>query len=124
MTLDFSKAILNDGDFTRSDDYHELIEESERVTLESWITLAFEETDDCITVDFVQEIEGYRTHCPGDYWTPPDSDFDLTDEVVHIVGAQVNDVDIEMTPELEELLIKLVCAEINRPAKRNAHLRV
>lgn len=124
MTLDFSKAILNDGDFTRSEQYSDLIEESERLAFESWITLAFEDTEDWITVDFVQEIEGYWTHCPGDYWTPPDSDFDLTDEVVHIVRAQINDVEIEMVPELEELLLKLVCTEINRPAKRNAHIRV
>ena len=124
MTLDFDKAILNDGDFTRSDDYSNLIDGSERVELEGWITLEFEGTEDWITVDFVQEIEGYWTHCPGDYWTPPDSDFDLTDEVVHIVGAQINDVEIEMVPELEDLLLKLVYAEINRPAKRKAQVRV
>jgi len=124
MTLDLNKAILHDGDFTRSDQYSDLIEESERLTLESWLTFTFDGAEDWITVEFTQEIEGYWTHCPGDYWTPPDSDFDLTDEVVHIVGAQVNDVEIEMVPELEELLLKLVCAEINRPTKRNAHIRV
>lgn len=124
MILDFDNAILNDGDFTRSDDYSNLIDGSERVELEGWITLEFEGTEDWITVDFVQEIEGYWTHCPGDYWTPPDSDFDLTDEVVHIVGAQINDFEIEMIPELEDLLLKLVYAEINRPAKRKAQVRV
>ena len=124
MTIDFDKAILNDGDFTRSDDYPNLIEGSERIELEGWITLAFEGTDDWLTIDFVQEIEGYWTHCPGDYWTPPDSDFDLTDEQICIVGSKINDVDIEMIPELEELLLKLVHAEINRPAERKAQVRV
>jgi len=122
--IDFKTAKLQDGDFKRGDEYHELIDGSERLTFESWMTFDFEGTEDWITVEFTQEIEGYWTHCPGDYWTPPDSDFDLTDEEIQIVSVLINDVEIETIPELEDVLLKLVCTEIHRPAVRNTHARV
>lgn len=113
MIVDFKNTKFNDGDFQRSKDYSDLIEESGRQTFESWITFSFEDGENFITVEFIHEIEGYWTYCPGDYWTPPDSDFDLTDDVVHIVGVQINEIDVEMIPELDDILTKMVYDEIN-----------
>lgn len=114
MTIDFSTTEFQDGDFTREEYYSDIIETSDCIKLDSWILFSVDGLDDGLNIDFTQEIEGYWTHCPGDRWTPPDSDFNLTKDEVFINRVTIDDIEVEMTPEFEKLLLNLVIDEIVR----------
>lgn len=118
MTIDFSTAVFQDGDFTREECYSDMIETSDTITLdESWISLSVDGLDDGLTIDFTQKFSGHWTYCPGDRWTPPDSDFDLTNEEVFINRVTLDDIEVEMTPDFEILLLNMVFEEIGRNSK-------
>lgn len=119
MTLDFNTMKFYDGDFTREEDYKELIEESDSITLDSWILFSIDGLNDGLNIDFTQEIEGYWTHCPGDYWTPPDSDFDLTKNEVFINRVTIDDIEVEITPEFKNTLHTFVLNEIEKSISRH-----
>jgi hypothetical protein len=125
MTIDFGTAILCDGDFTRSDNYSDLIENSDHITLdESWMNFTVEGLEDGLLVEFTQDFEGYWTHCPGDYWTPPDSDFELIKDELFINRVLLDDIEVEMTTELERLIMILVINEIENSNRRNSKIYI
>jgi hypothetical protein len=122
MTIDFNNVKFYDGDFTREEDYKELIEESDSITLDSWILFSVDGLSDGLNIDFTQEIEGYWTHCPGDHWTPPDSNFDLIKNEVFINRATIDDIEVEITSDFERILLNIVIDEIERPKRKDHRL--
>jgi hypothetical protein len=44
-------------------------------------------------VEYVLIITGYFTYCPGDYWTPPYSDFELNDAKVELTSYIIGEDD-------------------------------
>ena len=115
MVLDLSTMKFKDGDFKRSDEYSYIIESSESIILDdSWICFSVDGLDDGLFINFTQEFEGYWTHCSGDYWTPPDSNFNITKDEVFINNVTIDDIEVEMTPELDNIFVKLLIAEIDK----------
>lgn len=120
MTVDFRTAKIIDGDFLREEDYSD--GEGCHNQEDSWIQFRLDGYDVDFLVEFSQEIEGYWYGDDGDYWTPGSYDYELTKEEVHILATKIDDVEIEMCPELELILLKLVDAEIQKPREKRSIL--
>jgi hypothetical protein len=110
-TIDFNNLSFYDGDFKKSDDFSDLIYENEgSVCLEEeWISFNPVGNDDVnITIEYSLELRGYFDECPGDYWTPPACDFCLDEATVSINRFLIDDVEVELSSEIEKILECLV----------------
>lgn len=113
IEIDFSNLEDNfyDGDYYSYDDFGELIDRYEgNVELDQWLSynISDEDNEILLNINYNLEVRGYYTHCPGDYWTPPDSSLEITESKVSIVDFTINDEVVESDPELEELFIIVV----------------
>lgn len=110
-TIDFSNLTFSDGDFKKYDDFSDLIYENEgSVCLEDqWISYNPAGNEDvCVVVEYTLEVDGYFDECPGDYWTPPSCDFELSDASVTISRFLIDDYEVELSPEMEKFLQAMV----------------
>jgi hypothetical protein len=57
-------------------------------------------------------LSGYFDECPGDYWTPPASDFCLDEATVSINRFLIDDVEVELSKEMERFLEGMVEKQI------------
>jgi len=110
-TIDFNNLSFYDGDFTKSECFGEAIhEKGGSVCLdEEWISYNPAGNDDVfITIEYTLNLSGYFDECPGDYWTPPASDFCLDEAVVSINRFLIDDVEVELSKEMERFLEGMV----------------
>ena len=110
-TIDFNNLTFTDGDFKKYDDFSDLIYENEGSVCreEEWISFSPAGNDDvCIVIEYTLELSGYFDECPGDYWTPPASDFCLDEATVSINRFLIDDVEVEMSKEMERFLEGMV----------------
>jgi hypothetical protein len=81
----------NDGSFTTSDQYM---------------------TFDCdgieVMVNFTLDVDGRIEYDPGDYWTPPSGDTEITSTDVNITDVYIDEYDVELTREMCRALEKEV----------------
>jgi hypothetical protein len=81
----------NEGSFTTSDQYM---------------------TFDCdgieVMVNFTLDVDGRIEYDPGDYWTPPSGDAEITDIDVNITDVYIDEYDVELTREMRRALEKEV----------------
>jgi hypothetical protein len=61
-----------------------------------------------VNVNFELSVSGRVDHDPGDYWTPPYTDVDITDFDITITDFYIDDYDVELTKEMKRLLEKVV----------------
>lgn len=97
-TIDFGTAVKKDGRFLEHRDFSDALGDSDSGTaqVDNWIDFEVQTTDGETTtllVEYVLTVSGYFTYCPGDYWTPPDSDFELTDANVELTSYIIGESD-------------------------------
>jgi hypothetical protein len=110
-TIDFNNLSFYDGDFTKYEDFSEVISDrGGSVCLdEEWISFNPVGNDDvCIVIEYTLDLSGYFDECPGDYWTPPASDFCLDEAEVSINRFLIDDFEVEMSKEMETFLKGIV----------------
>jgi hypothetical protein len=110
-TIDFNNLSFYDGDFKKSEDFSELIYENDGSVCreEEWICYNPTGNDDVfITIEYTLNLSGYFDECPGDYWTPPASDFCLDEATVSINRFLIDDVEVELSKEMERFLEGMV----------------
>jgi hypothetical protein len=66
-----------------------------------------------VNVNFELYVSGRVDHDPGDYWTPPYTDVDITDFDVTITEVYIDDYDVELTKEMKRTLEKVVKNNLN-----------
>ena len=114
-TIDFNNLTFTDGDFTKYEDFSDVIyEKGGTVCLdEEWISFNLAGNDDvCIVIEYTLELSGYFDECPGDYWTPPASDFCLDESTVSINRFLIDDIEVELSKEMERFLEGMVEKQI------------
>jgi hypothetical protein len=106
--IDFGRLSLADRDCSLYKEFSELIYEGNgSATLEEeWIS--FKSGDTMVTIEYILGLNGYFDECPGDYWTPPSSDFCLESANVEIRKLFIDDIEAEISPELEQILNSIV----------------
>lgn len=101
------EAIIEDpcgGDYSDfeldEDDYghcyktgsHTMYETLEEICLDGLPGFSKDDSDICISAEYVVDIDFHDEYDPGDYWTPPSGDIEL-DEVI----AKISEVEIEIS---------------------------
>jgi hypothetical protein len=66
-----------------------------------------------VNINFELCVNGRVDHDPGDYWTPPYTDVDITDFYVTITDVYIDDYDVELTKEMKKMLEKVVESNLN-----------
>jgi len=54
------------------------------------------------------DVSGRIEYDPGDYYTPPYSDCEITDETIDVTEVTLDDYNIELTKELKTLFSEVV----------------
>jgi hypothetical protein len=112
-TIDFNNLSFYDGDFTKYEDFSEVLSDKSRVTSVEFICYNPTGNDDVfITIEYTLNLSGYFDECPGDYWTPPASDFCLDEATVSINRFLIDDVEVELSKEMERFLEGMVEKQI------------
>lgn len=108
-SLDLSRINnLVDYDFLKSEDWEELICENEGHFSREGEFMAFEVDGLDLVISYDLEVSGRIEYDPGDYYNPPYSDFEITDETIYVTDVTLNDYDIELTKELKELFSEVI----------------
>jgi hypothetical protein len=94
---------LVDSDCLKSDDWEELICENEGHFSREGEFMIFEVDGLDLVISYDLEVSGRVEYDPGDYWTPPYSDFEVTNETIDVTEVTLDDYEIELTKELKFL---------------------
>jgi hypothetical protein len=108
-SLDLSKINnLVDSDCKKTDEWEELICENEGHFSREGEFMLFEVDELYLVVSYNLEVSGRIDYDPGDYWTPPYSDYEITYEDIDVTEVTLDDYNIELTKELKELFSEVI----------------
>jgi hypothetical protein len=108
-SIDSSKIInLVDSDFNKSEDWDELICENEGHFSREGEFMAFEVDGLDLVIVYDLEVSGRIDYDPGDYYTPPYSDCEITYESIDVTEVTLDDYEIELTKELRDLFSEVI----------------
>jgi hypothetical protein len=99
---------LVDSDCLKTDDWEELICENEGHFSREGEFMIFEVDGLDLVISYDLEVSGRVDYDPGDYWTPPYSDFEVTNETIDVTEVTLDDYEIELTKELKFLFSEVV----------------
>jgi len=107
--LDLSKINnLIDTDCSKTEDWEELICENEGHFSREGEFMMFEVDGLDLVISYDLEVSGRIEYDPGDYWNPPYSDFEITNESIDVTEVTLDDYNIELTKELKQLFSEVV----------------
>jgi hypothetical protein len=99
---------LVDSDCLKSDEWEELIYENEGHFIREGEFMAFEVDGLDLVISYDLEVSGRTEYDPGDYYTPPYSDFEITSEDIDVIEVTLDDYNIELTKELKDLFSEVI----------------
>ena len=99
---------LIDSDCSKSEDWEELICENEGHFIRESEFMAFEVDGLDLVIVYDLEVSGRVDYDPGDYWTPPYSDCEITNEDIDVTEVMLDDYNIELTKELRQLFSEVI----------------
>jgi hypothetical protein len=97
-----------DFDCLKTENWEELICENEGHFSREGEFMSFEVDGLNLTIVYDLSVSGRIDYDPGDYWTPPYSDFEITDETIDVTEVTLDDYEIELTKELEVLFSEVI----------------
>ena len=95
MDFDTDNIKLIDSDCRKRSEWEELICEGEGSFYSPCEFMTFDVNGLELVIDYALSISGVFSYDPGDYWTPPYSDFDLTNEDIRITSVLLDEEEIE-----------------------------
>lgn len=95
------------------DDWEDLICENEGSFTRDYQYMIFDCDGIEVNVNFDLYVSGRVDYDPGDYWTPPYTDVDITDFDVTITEVYIDDYEVELTKEMKLTLEKVVKNNLN-----------
>lgn len=99
---------LIDTDCSKKDDWEELICENEGRFSREGEFMAFEVDGLDLVIVYDLDVSGRIEYDPGDYYTPPYSDCEITDETIDVTEVTLDDYNIELTKELKKLFSEVI----------------
>lgn len=99
---------LVDSDCLKTDDWEELICENEGHFIREGEFMAFEVDGLDLVISYDLEVSGITEYDPGDYYNPPYSDFEITNEDIDVTDVTLDDYNIELTKELKVLFSEVI----------------
>ena len=98
--INLNNLKLKDSDFTKSDDWDDLILENGGIREENQFMI-FESDGSEVIVSFDLCVSGKIYRDSGDYLNPPYTDVEITDIDIDIVSVTINEYEVELTKESE-----------------------
>lgn len=99
---------LVDFDCKKSDEWEELICENEGHFIRESEFMIFEVDGLDLVITYDLEVSGRIDYDPGDYYTPPYSDCEITHEDIDVTEVTLDDYNIELTKELKSLFSEVI----------------
>ncbi len=99
---------LIDTDCSKKEDWEELICENEGRFSREGEFMAFEVDGLDLVIVYDLDVSGRIEYDPGDYYTPPYSDCEITNESIDVTEVTLDDYNIELTKELKQLFSEVV----------------
>ncbi len=99
---------LIDTDCSKKEDWEELICENEGRFSREGEFMAFEVDGLDLVIVYDLDVSGRIEYDPGDYYTPPYSDCEITDETIDVTEVTLDDYNIELTKELKQLFSEVI----------------
>ena len=103
LKIELNNLKFIDGDFLKSEDWMENIYESGDFTRKAEF-ITFECSGCEVIINFDLSVSGRVEHDPGDYWTPPYTDVDITYVDVSVNQLFIDDNEFELTKEIKSNL--------------------
>lgn len=115
--INFQNLKVSDKDIVNNNDFEELILENEGSFTRDDQVIWFK-SDDLgedveVSVEYEIYVSGSVDHDPGDYWTPPYTDVDINDIDIEIKSVYIDDIDLELTKEIETILLTKIKQELD-----------
>ena len=107
-TLDLSNLKVIDSCYSKRSDWEELICENEGSFSKDEEYMIFDSNGIEIVVNYELSVSGRVDYDPGDYYTPPYSDFDITYEDIFISSVTIDGYELELSKETKSLFEKEV----------------
>ena len=101
-SMDFNSMTFKNGDFVDSNLWPNLIKEHEGIFSSEDEFMTFEYLGIELIVSFNLSVTGVTSYDPGDYWTPPYSEFEMDDADIEIKGITIDEYDVELNNEIIE----------------------
>ena len=97
-----------DFDCKKSDEWEELICENEGHFIRECEFMIFEVDGLDLVITYDLSVSGRIEYDPGDYYTPPYSDCEITYEDIDVTEVTLDDYNIELTKELKMLFSEVI----------------
>jgi hypothetical protein len=97
-----------DFDCLKKEDWEESICENEGHFSRKGEFISFDLDGFYLTIFYDLEVSGKVDYDPGDYWTPPYSDFEITYEDINVSEVTLDDYNIELTEDLIKLFSEVI----------------
>ncbi len=95
------------GDFVKSDSWVEIIMEDGSFSRDcQYMTFDYNGIE--ISVSFELSVSGNYSYDPGDYWTPPCDDCDITEIQIEVNSLTIDEEEVEINLETIEVLRKVI----------------
>jgi len=111
INLDNLKFV--DGEFSNSESLSDSLYENKESFTQKYQTIIFEDNDKEVIVHFEVYVDGNIDEDPGDYWTPPSCDVEVTVTEVSINEVFVDGELVKLDNDVLLKLEKLIEKEIN-----------
>lgn len=116
-SINFENLKVVEKDILDNNDFVDLILENEGSFTKDEQIIWFKSDelgDDVdISVEYEVCVSGSVDYDPGDYWTPPYTDVDINEIDIDIKTVYIDDIEFELTPEIEKLLLDKIKSEID-----------
>lgn len=101
-SLNFNNLQFLHGDFLKSEDWSEKIYENGGYSNDcQYMTFSCGENE--VIVDFEFNLSGYHSFDPGDWYTAPYSETEVTDVDVQVTKLHVGEWEVELNNDLKKL---------------------
>ncbi len=107
-SLNTKELELVDSDCAKYQDWDELICENDGRFCREGEFMLFSINGLDLVVSYDLDVSAKIDYDPGDYYTPPYMDIDITDESIDVTEVTLDDYNIELTKELRLLFSELI----------------
>ncbi len=97
---------LIDGDYKKSEDWYELIDDEDSSFTREEEMMIFDCLGIEVVVYYTLSVDARVDYDPGDYWTPPCCDVDIISEEITINSVYIDDYELELTKDINIALEK------------------
>lgn len=111
-SIDLNNLKFVDGDFTKSDNFSDLLLDNEGSFTMNNESMVFEFNDKEVLVEYTLYVDGTITSEDGDWYTPGYTDVEVDNIDIDISSITVDGVEVILTKEDYKFLTKMVECEL------------